>query len=66
MSYENFETLKITVDGAIATVTVSREAQLNALSSKVMTELTAVVGELEVSTERGEDQVSSMLVSRRL
>jgi len=51
MSYENFETLKIAVDGAIATVTVSREAQLNALSSKVMTELTAVVGELEVSAD---------------
>ncbi|HET9622840.1 MAG TPA: enoyl-CoA hydratase-related protein, partial [Kofleriaceae bacterium] len=51
MSYESFETLKVSVDGAIATVTVAREAALNALSSKVITELTAVVGELEVSTD---------------
>jgi len=51
MSYESFETIQISVDGAVATVTVSREAQLNALSSKVLTELTHAVGELEVSTD---------------
>ena len=51
MSYDDFETLKIAIDGAIATVTISREAALNALSSKVMAELTHVVGELEMSTD---------------
>jgi enoyl-CoA hydratase len=51
MSYESFETIKVSVDGAIATVTISREAQLNALSSKVLTELTHVAGELEVSSD---------------
>jgi enoyl-CoA hydratase len=51
MSYEAFETLKIDVDGALAIVTVTREPALNALSSQVMTELTAACGELEVSSE---------------
>jgi len=35
----------------LAIVTVSREPALNALSSKVISELTAVCGELEVSTD---------------
>jgi enoyl-CoA hydratase len=51
MSYEGFETIKVAVDGAIATVTISREAALNALSSKVIAELTTAATELEVSTE---------------
>jgi len=51
MSYDAFETIKISVEGALAIVTVSREAALNALSSKVMTELTAACGELEVSSD---------------
>ena len=51
MSYETFETLRIAVDGALATVTIAREAALNALSSKVIAELTTVCGELEVSTD---------------
>ena len=51
MNLESFETLKVTVDGALATVTISREAQLNALSSQVMSELTQVVGELELSDD---------------
>jgi enoyl-CoA hydratase len=51
MSYEAFETLKIDVDGALAIVTVTREPALNALSSQVMTELTAACGELEVSSD---------------
>ncbi len=51
MSYETFETLKVEVDGALATVTVAREAALNALSSKVIAELTTVCGELEVSSD---------------
>ena len=51
MSYETFETIQVAVDGALATVTVAREAALNALSSKVIAELTAACGELEVSTD---------------
>jgi enoyl-CoA hydratase len=51
MSYETFETIRVAVDGALATVTVAREAALNALSSKVIAELTTACGELEVSTD---------------
>ena len=51
MSYQTFETIKITVDGAIATLTINREAALNALSSTVIGELTTAVGELEMSTD---------------
>lgn len=51
MSYDSFETVKVTVDGPLAIVTISREAALNALSSTVISELTHVVGELEISTE---------------
>ncbi|MBC7977564.1 MAG: enoyl-CoA hydratase/isomerase family protein [Myxococcales bacterium] len=51
MTYEAFETLKITVEGPLAIVTVSREAALNALSSQVISELTAACGELEISSE---------------
>jgi enoyl-CoA hydratase len=51
MSYEAFETIKIAIDGPLAIVTVSREPALNALSSKVMAELTEACGELEVSSD---------------
>ena len=51
MSYETFETIQVAIDGPLAIVTVSREPALNALSSKVISELTAVCGELEVSTD---------------
>jgi enoyl-CoA hydratase len=51
MSYETFETIQVAVDGALATVTIAREAALNALSSKVLAELTVACGELEVSTD---------------
>ena len=51
MSYEAFETLKVAIDGPIAQVTINREPQLNALSSTVISELTAAAGELEVSTD---------------
>src|SRR6185503_4246114 len=51
MTYEAFETIRIEVDGALAVVTVAREAALNALSSQVIAELTAACGELEVSTD---------------
>jgi enoyl-CoA hydratase len=48
---DDFETLKIAVDGAIAIVTISREAALNALSPQVLAEMSQLVGELEVSTD---------------
>ena len=51
MSYDDFETLKVSVDGMIAVVTIDREPVLNALSSKVMSELTHVIGELEISQD---------------
>jgi enoyl-CoA hydratase len=51
MSYQAFETIKLQIDGHLATVTVAREAQLNALSSQVLSELTAAASELEVSTD---------------
>ena len=51
MSYETFETIRVEVDGALAIVTVAREAALNALSSRVIAELTAAAGELEVSAD---------------
>jgi len=51
MTYEPFETIKVAVDGALAIVTVAREPVLNALSSQVISELTAASGELEVSSE---------------
>ncbi len=51
MSYETFETIQVAVDGALAIVTIAREAALNALSSKVISELTTACGELEVSTD---------------
>jgi enoyl-CoA hydratase len=47
--YQEYETIKVTVDGPLAIVTISREAALNALSSKVIAELTAVSGELELA-----------------
>jgi enoyl-CoA hydratase len=49
MSYEAFETIKIEAVGALAIVTIAREPALNALSSQVISELTAACGELEVS-----------------
>jgi enoyl-CoA hydratase len=51
MSYRTYETLKLTVDGAVAIVAIDRPAALNALSSTVIAELTDVVGELEISTD---------------
>src|SRR4051812_41283665 len=51
MSYEGFETLEVRLDGPIAYVTINREAALNALSTRVIAELTTAATELEVSTE---------------
>jgi enoyl-CoA hydratase len=47
----NYETIRISVDGGIATITIAREPQLNALSTRVIAELTAAAGELEISDE---------------
>jgi enoyl-CoA hydratase len=51
MSYDSFETVKVAIDGPLAIVTIQREAVLNALSSTVISELTQIVGELEISTD---------------
>ncbi len=51
MGYQNFETILVSTDGPIATLTVNRPDAVNALSSKVMAELTAAVGELELSED---------------
>jgi enoyl-CoA hydratase len=39
MNHPSFETIRITQHGPLATLTVAREAQLNALSKRVLTEL---------------------------
>jgi enoyl-CoA hydratase len=51
MSYGSYETLQVTAEGAIALVTINREAARNALSSVVLSELSACVGELELSQD---------------
>ncbi len=48
---EQFETITIAVDGPLATITINREAALNALSTTVIAELTHAAAELEVSTD---------------
>jgi enoyl-CoA hydratase len=45
--YDSFETLKISIDGPIATVTIAREPQLNALSSQVIAELVGAAAAVE-------------------
>jgi enoyl-CoA hydratase len=52
MSIEGFETIKVAIDGDIAVVTIDRPAALNALSTKVIAELTQIAGELEMSDAR--------------
>jgi enoyl-CoA hydratase len=47
----NYETIRIAVDGGVATITIAREPQLNALSSRVIAELTACCGELEIADD---------------
>jgi enoyl-CoA hydratase len=51
MSYPDFKTIKISVDGSLALVTINREDKLNALSSEVIGELTQAAAALEVSDE---------------
>jgi enoyl-CoA hydratase len=46
-----FETLRIQIDGPVAIVTIAREAQLNALSTRVLADLTTAVGELEIADD---------------
>ena len=43
----SYETLTVDLEAPLAIVTIRRESQLNALSSKVIAELTQVVGELD-------------------
>jgi enoyl-CoA hydratase len=51
MSYPDFKTIQISVDGSLAIVTINREDKLNALSSEVMGELTQAAAALEVSND---------------
>jgi enoyl-CoA hydratase len=51
MSYETFETIRVQIEGALAIITIAREAALNALSSKVITELLTAAGEIESSAD---------------
>jgi enoyl-CoA hydratase len=50
MSHE-FQTLRVEITGALAVVTVAREAALNALSSQVITELTGLCVALDATAE---------------
>jgi enoyl-CoA hydratase len=51
MTYPTFDTIKITQEGQLAIVSIDRPAALNALSSKVITELTQACAAIEVSTD---------------
>lgn len=51
MAYSSFETLQVTAEGAVALVTINREQARNALSSVVLSELSACVGELELAQD---------------
>ena len=51
MSYPEFATLRITQDGPLATITIAREPQLNALSEQVIAELIGAVTALETSDD---------------
>jgi len=51
MTYPTFETLKLSQDGHLAIVTIDREAQRNALSSRVIAELTQAAAAVEEADE---------------
>lgn len=51
MAYTSFETLQVAAEGAVAVVTINREAARNALSSLVLSELAACAGELELAAD---------------
>jgi enoyl-CoA hydratase len=46
-----YETLRVRIEGSLATVTIDREAARNALSSRVISELADAVGELELAAD---------------
>jgi len=48
VTHTSYETIGIEIEGPLAIVTIRREAQLNALSSRVLAELTTAAGELEL------------------
>jgi enoyl-CoA hydratase len=50
MSYDSFETVKVAIDGPIAVLSIDRPPA-NPLSSTVISELTHIAGELEISTD---------------
>ena len=50
MTYDSFETVKVAIDGPIAILTIDRPP-VNPLSSTVISELTHIAGELEISTD---------------
>jgi enoyl-CoA hydratase len=47
----SYETISVEHDGSLAIVTIRREAALNALSSRVMADLTHAAGELELAED---------------
>jgi enoyl-CoA hydratase len=51
MTYPTFDLIKIAQDGPLAIVSIDRPDALNALSSKVITELTQACAVIEVSTD---------------
>jgi len=51
MTYESFETIKVASEGALAIIRIDRPAALNALSTRVIAELTGACAELELSDE---------------
>ena len=51
MTYPTYDTIKLTVDGPLAIITIDREAQRNALSTTVIAEITQAASEIELSSE---------------
>jgi enoyl-CoA hydratase len=51
MDLTSYQYLTVTVEGPLAVITIQREAQLNALSTVLLAELTTVVGEIELSDD---------------
>jgi enoyl-CoA hydratase len=51
MTYPTFETITLTADGPLAIITVNRPAAMNALSSRVISDMTQAVATVEVSDD---------------
>ena len=49
----SYQTLRVSGDGGIATVTIDREKKLNALNAEVLSELRAAVAELSADDAVG-------------